>query len=80
MSNRAGRVSAAFLLATLAACGSDGKPAEREVMKPEETVVGDLVAAPGRVEDRTNAAMESHRGALEQQINASEGGAAAEEE
>ncbi|MBS1199818.1 MAG: hypothetical protein H6R27_496 [Proteobacteria bacterium] len=83
MSNPASRAHAAILLvtlATLAACGGGDKPAEREVMKPEETVVGDLVTAPERVEDRTNAAMEAHRDALQEQISESEGGSPDEEE
>ena len=65
---------AVILLATLSACGGGDKSREREVMKPEETVVGDLVTAPARVEERTGAAMDAHRQALEEQISASEGG------
>ena len=69
-----------ILLATLSACGSGDKPREREVMKPEETVVGDLVTAPARVEQRTEAAMEAHRQALQQQLSESEGGSPEEPE
>ena len=65
---------AVILLATLSACGGGDKSREREVMKPEETVVGDLVTAPARVEERTEAAMEAHREALQKQISESEGG------
>jgi len=39
----------------------------------EETVFGDLVTAPGKVEDRTNAAMDMHREALQEQLRESEG-------
>jgi hypothetical protein len=47
-------------------------------MKPEETVFRDLVAAPGKVEDRTDAATEAHREALAQELRESEGGGSAE--
>jgi len=60
------------VLLALGACGSDRKE-EREVMKPEETVFRDLVTAPAKVEDRTNAAMDVHRDALERQLRESEG-------
>jgi hypothetical protein len=69
--------SIAVVLAVAAGCGGGD---EREVMKPEETVVGDLVTAPGRAEDRTQAAMQAHREALQQQIEASEGGGQGERE
>lgn len=65
------------LLAVLAACGGE-KADEREVMKPEETVFRDLVTAPDKVEDRTNAAMDAHRDTLERQLGESEGGATRE--
>jgi hypothetical protein len=66
-----------LLFAALAACGgAEGdKPKEREVMKPEETVFRDLVTAPGKVQDRTDAAMEAHRDALERQLAEDEGAA-----
>jgi len=60
------------LLALLAACGGE-EAEEREVMKPEETVFRDLVTAPDKVEDRTNAAMDAHREALDRAIRESEG-------
>ena len=58
-----------------AGCGSsDDEPPEPEepVMKPEETVFRDYVTAPGKVQDRTDAAMDAHRKALESQIQDSE--------
>jgi hypothetical protein len=61
-----------LLIALLAACGG-GEKKEREVMKPEETVFRDLVTAPKKAEDRTNAAMDAHREALEKQLRESEG-------
>jgi hypothetical protein len=66
------RLTAVLLIALLAACGG-GEKKEREVMKPEETVFRDLVTAPKKAEDRTNAAMDAHREALEQQLRESEG-------
>jgi len=65
------RMIVPVLLAACAACG--GGEQEREVMKPEETVVGELVTAPGRVEDRTNAAMDAHREQLQQRLREDEG-------
>jgi hypothetical protein len=66
------RLTAVLLIALLAACGG-GEKKEREVMKPEETVFRDLVTAPKKAEDRTNAAMDAHREALEKQLRESEG-------
>lgn len=70
---------APLLLAALAGCGGGGDREEREVMKPEETVFGDLVTAPGKVEDRANAAVDLHRDALEERLRQDEGGAPAEQ-
>jgi len=63
------------LLAALSACGG-GEREEREVMKPEETVFRDLVTAPDKVQDRTDAAMDAHREALERRLSEDEGAAA----
>lgn len=64
---------AALLLA--AGCGGgddrDEEP-EEPPMRVEDTVVGDLVTSPGRVEDRTNAALDQHREALKSRIEADE--------
>lgn len=65
---------AALLLA--AGCGGAGdrdEEAEEPPMKVEDTVVGDLVTAPGRVEDRVNSAVDSHRESLKSRIEADEG-------
>ena len=63
-------------LALLAAgCGGsedDEREPEEAAMKPEETVFRDYVTAPGKVQDRTDAAMDEHRKALESQIEDSE--------
>ena len=66
------RLTAVLLFVLIAACGGSEKK-EREVMKPEETVFRDLVTAPQKAEDRTNAAMDTHREALEKQLRESEG-------
>ena len=71
------RLTAALLFALIAACGG-GEKKEREVMKPEETVFRDLVTAPQKAEDRTDAAMDAHREALERQLRDSEGDAGKE--
>lgn len=64
-------------LVLAAGCGGGGddrrKEAEEPPMRVEDTVVGDLVTAPGRVEDRVNAAGDAHREALESRIEADEG-------
>lgn len=69
---RNSRLAASLFVLALAACGGE-RDEEREALKPEETVFGDLIAAPGKVEDRTNAAMDAHREALQKQLRESEG-------
>jgi hypothetical protein len=69
---------AGTLAALLLAAGCGGRDdrdeeAEEPPMRVEDTAVGDLVTAPGRVEDRTNAAMDRHREALESRVEADEG-------
>ena len=66
------RFAALTVLLVLAACGGERRE-EHEGMKPEETVFRDLVTAPGKAEDRTNAAMDAHREALQRQLRESEG-------
>lgn len=68
---------AALLLAAGCGGGGDGRdPEDAEApMNAEETVVGDLVTAPGRVEERTNSAVDTHREALESRLRADEGAA-----
>ena len=61
-----------LMVTALTACGG-GEPEEREVMKPEETVFRDLVTAPDKAQDRTDAAMEARRDALEQRLREDEG-------
>ena len=64
----------AFAL-SIAVCGG-GQPEPEpptEPMKVEDTVFGDLIETQDKARDRTNAAMETHREALESQLEADEG-------
>ena len=56
----------------MAGCGSSEPEPEEKPMKVEDTVFGTLVGTPDKVRDRTNAAMEEHKAALEAQISKSE--------
>lgn len=68
------RIAMILMAGCLAACGGDGdRERTREVMKPEETVFRDLVTAPDKVQERTDAARDAHREALERQLAESEG-------
>ena len=65
-----------WLTAVLAFAGCGGSEPEpepeKEPMKVEDTVFGDLIGTQDKVRDRTNAAMETHREALEKQLEADE--------
>lgn len=67
------RIAALSVAVALAACGGE-RAGEREGPKPEETVFGDLVTAPGKVEDRVGAAAELRREALQDTLRDSEEG------
>jgi hypothetical protein len=72
---RAGGWLAAALL--LAGCGAS-EPQDEEVeqetpMKVEDTVFAPVVTAPERVQDRANAAVDSHRESLDQRLEEDEG-------
>ena len=56
----------------LAGCGSSEPAEEEPPMKVEDTVVGDLDTLPEKVQDRTDAAVQAHKAALDAQINESE--------
>jgi hypothetical protein len=62
---------AAMLVMT--GCGGGEPEPEAETMKVEDTVFGDLIGTQDKARDRTNAAMEAHREALESQLEADEG-------
>ena len=64
----------AALLAMAGCGGGDDREQEPEepAMKVEDTVFGDLVGTQDKVRDRTNAAMDKHREALESGIQAAE--------
>lgn len=58
------------------ACGGSGddeEEPEEPPMRVEDTVFGDLVTTPGKVQDRADAAVDKHRESLKSQIEASEG-------
>lgn len=57
----------------LTSCGRGEPEPEEEPMKVEDTVFGDLVGTQDKARDRTNAAMDAHRKALETQLEADEG-------
>jgi hypothetical protein len=61
---------------TTAGCGSNEEPQEEEPpMKVEDTVFGDLIGTQDKARDRSNAAVELHRDALEKRLDADEGAA-----
>jgi hypothetical protein len=66
-----------LLLTFVAACGDSPKE-ERKAPKPEETVFRDLVTAPDKVQQRTDAAVDANRKALEERLREGEGGPARE--
>ena len=63
-------------LLALAGCGGgerDQEPEpEKETIPVEDTVFGDLVGTQDKARDRTNAAIDAHRKAMEAQIKADE--------
>ncbi|HUG04407.1 MAG TPA: hypothetical protein VML92_08260 [Steroidobacteraceae bacterium] len=61
------------LALALASVGCGEPEHEKETMKVEDTVFGDLIGTQDKARDRTNAAMEAHRAALESQLEADEG-------
>lgn len=65
----------AVLLLTAGCGGGDDRDQEPEEapMKVEETVFGDLVSTQDKARDRSNAAVQQHREALESRVEADEG-------
>ena len=62
------------LALTGAGCGGSDEPEKKEeVMKVEDTAFGPLIGTQDKARDRTNSAMETHREALETQLEADEG-------
>jgi hypothetical protein len=62
----------------LAACGGGQDPEAAEEREPVETVFDDMIGTQDKAQQRLDAAREGHREALEQQLEASEGGPAAD--
>jgi hypothetical protein len=70
-----GVLAAAWLLA---GCGGSGPEEEEPPMKLEDTVFAPVVTAPERVQDRTDSAVELHRGNLDRRLQEDEGAPADE--
>lgn len=64
----------------LSGCGSSEPEPEEPPMKVEDTVFGELVGTQDKVRDRTNAAVDLHREALDSRIEADEDAPAPPEE
>jgi len=56
----------------MAGCGKSEPEPDEQPMKVEDTVFGDLVSTQDKARDRTNAAVEAHKAALDAQIRESE--------
>jgi hypothetical protein len=54
-------------------CGSSEPEPEEPPMKVEDTAFGDLIGTQDKARDRTNAAVDAHREALESRLEADEG-------
>ena len=65
-------MAGAFAALAMAGCGKSEPEPEEPPMKVEDTVFGDLVGTQDKARDRTNAAVDAHRAALEAQISESE--------
>ena len=63
----------------LAGCGGGEPETEKEPMKVEDTAFGDLIGTQDKARDRTHAAMDAHREALQKQLEADEGAPPPEE-
>jgi predicted component of type VI protein secretion system len=65
-------LAGALAMLATAGCGSSEPETEKPPIKVEDTVFGDMVGTQDRARDRTNAAVESHKAAMEAQIRESE--------
>lgn len=72
------RAGLLLIALALSACGQQEAQPEEPPLAVEDTVFGDLVGTQDKARDRTNAAIETHREALESQLEAAEGSAPAE--
>ena len=64
-----GMIAAAM---TIEACGGGEPEQEEPPMKVEDTAFGPLIGTQDKARDRTNAAIDAHREAMEAQIEADE--------
>jgi hypothetical protein len=69
---RAVWLAGAIAALAMTGCGKSEPEPEEQPMKVEDTVFGDLVGTQDKARDRTNAAVETHKAALEAQIRESE--------
>jgi len=61
-----------FAVLAMAGCGNSEPEPEEQPMKVEDTAFGDLVSTQDKARDRTNAAVEQHKAALDAEISKSE--------
>ncbi len=66
-------LAGALAMLATAGCGSSEPETEKPPIKVEDTVFGDMVGTQDKARDRTNAAVETRKAALEAQIRESEG-------
>ncbi len=69
---RAMWLAGAIAALAMAGCGKSETEPDEQPMKVEDTVFGDLVSTQDKARDRTNAAVEAHKAALDAQIRESE--------
>jgi hypothetical protein len=65
-------ITGTFAALVIAGCGKSEPEPEEPPMKVEDTMFGDLVGTQDKARDRTNAAVDTHRAALEAKISESE--------
>ena len=69
---RAVWLAGAIAALAMAGCGKSEPEPDEQPMKVEDTVFGDLVSTQDKARDRTDAAVEAHKAALDAQIRESE--------
>ena len=69
---RANWMAGVFAVLAMAGCGNSEPEPKKEPMKVEDTAFGDLVGTQDKARDRTNAAVQQHKAALDAEISAGE--------